>query len=58
MAEPLVVTYLLLSIPLSFFENNEISWSMCKVICTDRAATLTGYKKGFRAKVNEITIYY
>ncbi|XP_022160768.1 protein FAM200A-like, partial [Myzus persicae] len=38
-----------------FFENNEISWSMCKAICTDGAAALTGSKKGFRAKVNEIS---
>ncbi|XP_022168645.1 protein FAM200A-like [Myzus persicae] len=39
----------------AFFENNEISWSMCKAICTDGAAALTGSKKGFRAKVNEIS---
>jgi len=32
----------------TFFENNEISWSMCKAICTDAgAAALTGPKKGF-----------
>lgn len=28
---------------------------MCKAICTDSAAALTGSKKGFRAKVNEIS---
>jgi len=39
----------------AFFENNEISWSMCKAICTDGTAALTGSKKGFRAKVNEIS---
>jgi hypothetical protein len=39
----------------TFFENNKISWSMCKAICTDGAAALTGSKKGFRAKVNEIS---
>ncbi|XP_008185519.1 protein FAM200A-like [Acyrthosiphon pisum] len=39
----------------TFFENNEISWSMCKAICTDGAAALTGSKKGFRAKVNDIS---
>jgi hypothetical protein len=27
---------------------------MCKAICTDSAAVLTGSKKGFKAKVNEI----
>lgn len=39
----------------TFFENNKISWSMCKAICTDGAAALTGSKKGFRVKVNEIS---
>ncbi|XP_008178224.1 protein FAM200B-like [Acyrthosiphon pisum] len=39
----------------TFFENNEISWSLCKAISTDSAAALTGSKKGFRAKVNEIS---
>ncbi|XP_025415283.1 protein FAM200A-like [Sipha flava] len=39
----------------AFFENNEISWSMCKAICTDGTAAFTGSKKGFRAKVNEIS---
>ncbi|VVC37243.1 Hypothetical protein CINCED_3A022204 [Cinara cedri] len=38
----------------TFFEHNEISWSVCKAICTDGAATLIGSKKGCRAKVNEI----
>jgi len=28
---------------------------MCKAICTDGAAALTGSKKGFRAKVNKIS---
>jgi len=28
---------------------------MCKAICTDGAAVLTGSKKGLRAKINEIS---
>lgn len=44
----------------TFFENNELSWSKFKVICTDGPAALTWSKKGFRAYVNEISpsIYY
>ncbi|XP_050064469.1 protein FAM200B-like [Aphis gossypii] len=36
-------------------EINEIPWSMCVSICTDGAAALTGSKKGFKAKVLEVS---
>ncbi|XP_025194221.1 zinc finger BED domain-containing protein 5-like [Melanaphis sacchari] len=39
----------------TFFENNKISWSMCKAICTDGVEALTGSKKDFRVKVNKIS---
>jgi hypothetical protein len=45
------MTYLLII----FFENNEISWSICKAICADSLVVLTGSKKGLRAKVNEMS---
>lgn len=39
----------------NFLEINEIPWSMCVSIFTDSAAALTGSKKGFKAKVLEVS---
>ncbi|XP_025415530.1 SCAN domain-containing protein 3-like [Sipha flava] len=39
----------------NFLEINEIPWSMCVSICIDGAAALTGSKKGFKAKVLEVS---
>jgi hypothetical protein len=37
-----------------YFTAEDISWANCVGICTDRAAALTGHKKGFHAEVQQI----
>jgi hypothetical protein len=37
-----------------YFTAEDISWANCVGICTDGAAALTGYKKGFQTEVQQI----
>jgi hypothetical protein len=37
-----------------YFMTEDISWANCISICTDGAAALTGHKKGFQDKIQQI----
>jgi hypothetical protein len=40
-----------------YFTAEDIFWAKCVGICTDKAAALTGHKKGFQAEVQKIGLH-
>ena len=38
-----------------FFTNVELFWTDCVCVCTDGAATMTGYTAGFHARVRSVS---
>ena len=38
----------------NFLETEDLKWSNCVGVCTDGAASMTGDKKGLKAKIKEV----